>query len=533
MPVVMLDCTLRDGGYYNSWDFELAVVKRYLQAMAAAKIDYVELGLRGFLRSGFFGPYAFSRDEHLKDLGLPRELRYGVMVNAAELLKHAEGPNVAVKLLFGPAAESPIELVRVACHLREVSEVLDACRWLKEQGYRIGLNIMQIAQCRTDELAAQVAAIPADVVEVLYFADSTGGMSPAQVSSVVASLRQHWPGALGIHAHDNRALAHANTLQAISDGVTWVDSTVTGMGRGPGNAKTEYLALEFAEQREGVNTAPLLRLVSQDFQPMQQAFGWGTNPYYYLAGKHGIHPTYVQEMLGDPRYSEADLATTLEALKAQGARTFSVNTLEAARHFYYGEVTGEWAPRETLQGREALLIGAGSGVARHRQALERYIRQHNPVVVALNTHCVLDDSVIDLRLACHPLRLMADLRDYAQMRQPLVTPAAMLPPGVRESLGALRLLDFGLSVRPGVFEFAERYCTVPNTLALSYALALLASAGASRILLAGFDGYSGEDPRNRELDQTVGLFQAQPGVPELLAITPTRLQLPISSVYAL
>ncbi|WP_236715580.1 aldolase catalytic domain-containing protein [Pseudomonas sp. BMS12] len=533
MSVVMLDCTLRDGGYYNSWDFEQDLVQRYLHAMAAARVDYVELGLRGFARPGFFGPYAFSRDDHLKDLGLPKELRYGVMVNAAELLKHADGPNAAVKLLFGPAAESPIELVRVACHLREVSGVLEACRWLKTQGYRIGLNIMQIAECSVDDLVSHVSVIPVDVVEVLYFADSTGGMSPAQVSTVVASLRQHWAGALGIHAHDNRALAHANTLQAISDGVTWVDSTVTGMGRGPGNAKTEYLVLEFAEQRVDANTAPLLKLVSQDFLPMQQVFGWGTNSYYYIAGKYGIHPTYVQEMLGDSRYSGADLATTLEALKDQGARTFSSDTLEAARHFYYGEISGSWAPRDTLSGREALLIGAGPGVVRHRRALERYIRQRNPVVVALNTQSRLDDAVVDLRIACHPLRLMADLRDYAGLRQPLITPASMLPSGLRDALGDLTLLDFGISVCPGTFEFAESHCTVPNTLALSYALALLASGGVSRILLAGFDGYASEDPRNHELDQTLELFQAQPGVPELLAITPTRLQLPISSVYAL
>ncbi len=533
MPVVMLDCTLRDGGYYNNWDFDNALVVRYLHAMVAAKVDYVELGLRGFARPGFLGPYAFTRDDHLKTLDLPAGLRYGVMVNAAELLKHSGGPEAAAQQLFGPASESPIELVRVACHLREVTAVLATCRWLKSQGYRIGLNIMQIAECSAAELESQVSAIPPEVVEVLYFADSTGGMSPIQVSEVIALLRKHWSGALGLHAHDNRALAHANTLQALSDGVTWVDSTVTGMGRGPGNAKTEYLVLELSEQRSGVNTAPLLKLVSQDFLPMQQMFGWGTNAYYYLAGKYGIHPTYVQEMLGDSRYRGADLATTIEALKVRGARAFSSDTLEAARHFYYGEAHGTWSPKELLCGREVLLLGAGSGVGRHRQALERYIRQKNPVVIALNTLLELDDACVDLRIACHPLRLMADLQHYAHLCQPLVTPASMLPSEIREALNTLTLLDFGISVRTGAFEFYDKHCTVPNTLALSYALALLASGGASRALLAGFDGYPGEDARNLELDHTLALFQAQSGVPALLAITPTRLQLPMSSVYAL
>ena len=50
--------------------------------------------------------------------------------------------------------------------------------------------------------------------------------------------------ALGIHTHDNLERALSNTLTSIKEGVTWVDSTITGMGRGPGNTKTEYLILE-------------------------------------------------------------------------------------------------------------------------------------------------------------------------------------------------------------------------------------------------------------------------------------------------
>lgn len=533
MSVVMLDCTLRDGGYYNKWDFEHSLVVRYLHAMAAAKVDYVELGLRGFPKSGFWGPYAFSRDEHLKDVGLPETLRYGVMVNAAELIKHGRSPVEAARLLFNPASESPIDLVRVACHLREVADVLDACRWLKDQGYLVGLNIMQVAECSAEDLAAQVSSIPADVIEVLYFADSTGGMSPVQITETVALLRKSWSGTLGIHAHDNRALAHANTLQAIGDGVTWIDSTVTGMGRGPGNAKTEYLTLELIEQREGVNTGPLLKLVHQDFLPMQQAFGWGTNMYYYQAGRYGIHPTYVQEMLADSRYSAEDLTATLDALKVTGAKSFRADTLKTARHFYYGEARGSWSPSELLSGQDVLLLGAGPSVLRHKRALERYVRQCKPVVIALNTSSVIDEALVDLRLACHPLRLMADLREYDQLRQPLVTPASMLPRAVCEALNPLTICDFGISVRPGFFEFSNQYCTVPNTLAMSYALALSASGKVSRILLAGFDGYPGEDARNQELDHTLALFQSQIDVPPLLAVTPTRLQVPASSIYAL
>lgn len=525
----LLDCTLRDGGYYNNWDFDAELVRDYLRAMAAAGIDYVELGLRGFARHGFRGGHAYSTDAFLSCLPLVPGVCYGVMVNASELVQHAEGALDAAKLLFAAATESPVRLVRIASHAHEFEAVLPACQWLKQQGYKVGLNLMQIAE-QADETIVRLAEVAQRFgLDVLYFADSMGSLSPNDVRRIIGLLRQGWTGALGIHAHDNRALAHANTLEAIDAGATWVDGTVLGMGRGPGNARIEYLAM----QRGSGNLSPLLQLVSQHFHPMQQRYGWGTNPYYYLAGMHGIHPTYVQEMLADSRYGNSDLLVAIQALRANGGKKYNPDTLEAARHFYHGAPHGEWAPQELLDGREVLLLGSGEGVARHREAIEQYIRKSRPVVLALNTQTDIAPELIDLRAACHPLRLMADGAEHLRLPQPLITPAGMLPEDVRASLDGKTLLDFGLSIEKQGFGFHSRHCTLPTSLVAAYALAVAASGKARRVLLAGFDGYPGEDPRNVEVNDLLELYQAQCAAPELLAVTPTRYQIPCSSIYAL
>ncbi|WP_416310787.1 aldolase catalytic domain-containing protein [Pseudomonas sp. W03] len=527
--VFLLDCTLRDGGYYNNWDFDADLVREYLQAVASAGIDYVELGLRGFPRHGFRGGYAYSSDAFLASLPLVPGVCYGVMVNASELVQHAEGPLAAAALLFACAQESPIDLVRIASHAHEFQAVLPACRWLKQQGYRVGINLMQIAE-QSDETILQLAASAQQFgLDVLYFADSMGSLSPADVRAIIALLRREWDGPLGIHAHDNRALAHANTLEAIEAGATWVDGTVLGMGRGPGNARIEYLAMQHGKR----NLSALLQLVSRRFQPMQQRYGWGTNPYYYLAGMHGIHPTYVQEMLADSRYSDSDLLVAIQALRTSGGKKYNPDTLEASRHFYHGSPRGEWAPQERLADREVLLLGSGAGVARHRDAIEHYIRKANPVVLALNTQTDISPELIHLRAACHPLRLMADGAEHVQLPQPLITPASMLPEDVLNSLKGKALLDFGLSIDRQGFGFHARHCTLPTSLVAAYALAIAASGKARRVLLAGFDGYPGEDPRNVEVNDVLEAYQAQQAVPELLAITPTRYQVPCSSIYAL
>ena len=54
----LLDCTLRDGGYYNNWDFSPNLIKDYLETMVSIQADYVEIGFR-FIGNNDFNPRNF------------------------------------------------------------------------------------------------------------------------------------------------------------------------------------------------------------------------------------------------------------------------------------------------------------------------------------------------------------------------------------------------------------------------------------------------------------------------------------------
>lgn len=530
----LLDCTLRDGGYYNAWDFTPELINDYLAAMQAAGVDIIELGLRSLSNTGFKGACAYSTDEFIASLPLPEGITIGVMVNGSELVGELPQQEALQRLFPKAASDSPVDLVRIACHVHEFKEALPAATWLKERGYLVGFNIMQVADRTEDEvkaLAREAANYPLDA---LYFADSMGSMNPEQIATTIQWFRSEWKGPMGIHTHDNMGLALSNTQRAMDEGVTWVDATVTGMGRGPGNARTEELAIEIAERRgQSTNLVPLMALLRKHFKPMQVHYGWGTNPYYYLAGKYGIHPTYIQEMLSDSRYSEEDVLAVIEHLRAEGGKKFSLNTLDAARHFYRGEAKGSWSPKEVFAGRDVLLLGTGPGVAQHRQALERYIRKAKPLVLALNTQCAIDSELIDLRVACHPVRLLADCEAHVKLPQPLITPFSMLPEDVQASLANKEVLDFGLNVEAGSFEFNDTYCTAPTSLVMAYAFAVITSGKANQILMAGFDGFSSDDPRSGEMQSLLKYYQIKAEALELLAITPTRYNIKSSSVYAI
>lgn len=533
--VTVLDCTLRDGGYYNDWDFSYDLIDQYLLAMKAARVDVVELGFRFLKNDGFKGPSAFTTDEFLRGLQIPASLTVGVMVNGADLCTDI-GWLAAIEHLFPePASETPVDLVRLACHFEDLPNAFSASEWLVERGYRVGVNLMQIADRQEEELQQLGHWASASGIEVLYFADSMGSMTPDDTSRIINWLRVHWEGPIGIHTHDNMRLALANTLRALEEGVNWLDATITGMGRGPGNARTEELIIE-VEARDGrrVNMAPLMSLVREFFGPMKTKHGWGTNPYYYLAGMHGIHPTYVQEMLVDVRYNDEDIRAVLDHLKEEGGKQFNINRLDGALQFYLGEPRGTWSPKTVMRNRDVLILGTGPGVLAHRSAIEKYIRRTRPVVLALNTQSVIDNELIDYRVASHPVRLLADMEIHSTLLQPLITPLSMLPETLQAELKDKETCDFGLLVQDGKFMFNENYCVAPSSLVLAYSLAVGISGMARRILMAGFDGYDRGDARNSEVEDLLNVFNKNNENCEIFSITPTKYKnLSCWSVYGI
>jgi 4-hydroxy 2-oxovalerate aldolase len=532
--IVLLDCTLRDGGYYNNWDFPKNLISKYLKSMAASGVEFAEIGFRSLETKTFKGACAYSRDSFIKNLQIPRNLKIGVMINASELLNYkTKNPIKNIKLLF-KNKKSKVKLVRIACHYFEIEKTLPISIWLKKRGFKVAFNIMQIAD-RTDKEIEHLGKICSSYpIDVLYFADSMGSLEANKIKKIVLLLKKFWRGELGIHTHDNMDMALINTQVAVDNGVTWADSTVTGMGRGPGNSKTEYLVIKYQNQiNRKVNILPLLELIKNEFEPLQKKYKWGTNPFYFLAGMHGIHPTFIQGMLNDLRFSSLDILSAIEHLKSVGGKTFNKNLLDTDKKMYSGKCEGKWSPKNKIFSKEVLILGTGPGVNEHKIAIEEYIKQKKPFVIGLNTQRSIDEKLINVRAVCSAFRLLTDRKKYKSLKQPLVLPLKRLSKDINNYLSSNTLLDFGIQVIPEKFDFKENYGILPNSLVISYALAIATSGKAKKILLAGFDGYNADDPRRVEMDNLLTLYQQSKSKIPLISITPTRYKIDSVSIYAL
>ena len=529
----LLDCTLRDGGYYTNWDFEYSLIHDYLEAMEAMQVDFVEIGFRSLKNDGFKGGAAYSTDTFLNSFDIPKGLinKIGVMVNGSELT-NSKTQISRLEKLFNHKNKSPVTLVRIACHVHEFHDCLPAAKWLKQQGYLVGFNLMQVTESSLEEITNIAKSANNYPIDVLYFADSMGSLDLNQLEDIVQAFQKGWKGELGIHTHDNIGQAINNSIHSVKSGITWIDSTVTGMGRGPGNAQTEYVILALSDYRQNRgNSIKLLELIRKYFKPMQNSYGWGMNPFYYLTGQYGIHPSYIQEMLQDQRYNEEDIMAVIDFLKIEGGKKFNLDTLEAARHFYSGEPLGTWEPDTLIKDKMVLILGTGPSIKKYHSAIEDFINHNQPYVIALNTESNIRYELIDARAACHPARLLADCQEHLKLPEPLITPFSMLPEAVKTNLAKKVILDFGVIINNQGFSFNKNYCESPSSLVIAYTLAIANSGKAKKIILAGFDGYNADDPRSQEMDQLLKTYKEKSNSISLTSITPTCYNISVKSIF--
>lgn len=537
LDIRVLDCTLRDGGYYNAWDFAPPLVSAYLAAIGAARVDAVEVGFRMLPQGRFLGPFAYSTDEFLRTLPLPKGPALGVMLNAKELLGYRDGPTAATDLLFRDAVASPVQFVRIAVSMNDLEGCEPIAARLKRKGYTVGVNLMQASGASAEQSTAAARTIQrSELIDLVCLADSLGNMTPAMVTAAIHALKEAWDGPIGLHAHNNMGQALSNCQAAIDVGATWIDSTMLGMGRGAGNAQTEYVLLDLRSR--GINAyypEAVFHVVLEEFEQLRSQYGWGPNLLYYLSGKYGIHPTYVQEMLSRRHYELHHIIDAMEILKQHEAAVYADDTLERAMLNTHQLVEGSWSAEGWAKDRDILVIARGASAIRHAEGLCQFIDAKQPVVICLNANKEFPSARVTAYAACHRTRLLMDLDQYRQLQKPLITPVSAAPDPVQEKLAGLtgvELLDYGMRVEPGTFAARPTSCTIPTNLVAAYAMALAEASGASRILLAGFDGYGPGDMRQQEMTGILTCYQNRREALPLLAVTPTTYQVPRGSIYS-
>ncbi len=280
----VMDCTVRDGGLMNKWQFSDEFVKGVYDACVEAGVDYMEIGYlsseKAFDRKEM-GPWKFCHQADLERI---------VGKNETPLKLSAMADIGRIDLDDIPyASDSVLDMIRVACYVHQVDKAIELAHHCMDKGYETCINLMAVSTVGELELDEALRDIAASRVGVFYAVDSYGSMFNDTVQHLVRKYTKALPGKqIGIHAHNNMQLAMSNTITALQEGCTMLDSTLMGLGRGAGNCPIEIL-IAFLKNPK-YRLLPLLKVIQEQVLPLQETIDWGYHLPYMISGALNAHP---------------------------------------------------------------------------------------------------------------------------------------------------------------------------------------------------------------------------------------------------
>lgn len=282
--IKVLDCSIRDGGLINRWQFSDEFVRETYKALCMAGVDYIELGYKASKEQfdpAVYGKWRFCEDEEVRRIidGIESGSKLSCMVDIGRVQEKD----------IAPQKESPFHMIRVACYVKDITKGVALCDMAMDKGYETTLNIMAVSTNTEREIDEGLNDLSKTSVPIVYVVDSFGAMYSEDVTLLVKKYKEALPGkTIGIHTHNNRQLAFANTVQAIIEGANYLDGSVFGIGRGPGNCCIE-LILSFL-QNPRYQLRPVLKLIQEHYLPLSRNIEWGYIIPYMITGVLNEHP---------------------------------------------------------------------------------------------------------------------------------------------------------------------------------------------------------------------------------------------------
>jgi len=179
--IKILDCTIRDGGLMNKHQFDDAVVRAVYQACVSAGVDYMELGYRTSKKLASpdeFGPWKFCDEEDIRRV-------VGDNCTDLKLAVMADAERTDFEHDFIPAAESVIDLIRVATYIHQIPTAIAMILDAHEKGYEVTVNLMAVSTVHEDDLDAELRALVATPVRTIYLVDSFGSLYSEEIQALM------------------------------------------------------------------------------------------------------------------------------------------------------------------------------------------------------------------------------------------------------------------------------------------------------------------------------------------------------------
>ncbi len=300
--IKIVDCTVRDGGLMNRWQFDDEFVEQVYLADTAAGIDYMEIGYlsseSSFSRDEF-GPWKFCAEPDLQRI---------IGHNGEKKIKLSAMADIG-RIAFEdipPAPESSLDMVRVACYVHQMDKAIALAHHCIDKGYETTINLMAVSTVGPRDLKEALEDISKCRVPIIYLVDSFGAFYCEDIDILSKMYMNALPDkTIGIHTHNNQQLAFSNTISAIINGANYLDASLYGIGRGAGNCPLELL-ISFLKNPK-FRVKPLIEVIEKQIFPWTKKIDWGYFIPYMMTGVLNQHPrTAMAHMESDHKDKVTD-----------------------------------------------------------------------------------------------------------------------------------------------------------------------------------------------------------------------------------
>lgn len=296
--IKVLDCTLRDGGLVNNFRFTDEFVKALYQANVQAGVDYMEFGYKAskdIFKVEDFGKWKFCDEEAIREIvgNNETDLKIAVMTDVGR---------TDYKKDIIDRKDSVIDLVRTATYIHQIPSAIEMIEDAKNKGYETSANLMAVSKVNDKDLENGLELLANSCVDVIYLVDSFGAFYPEQIrrlADIYLNIAAKTGKKIGIHAHNNQNLAFANTIEGLTAGISYLDATVCGMGRGAGNCFMESLLAFLKNPR--YNLSVIMDFIEKYMIQMKKDYDWGFDIPYLLTGIFNSHPSSAINFIKEGR----------------------------------------------------------------------------------------------------------------------------------------------------------------------------------------------------------------------------------------
>lgn len=383
--ISILDCTLRDGGYINNWNFGKKAIQSIMNKLDYSNIDIIECGfLTGKSESQEYS--LFNSVVQIKSLISNKRAMYVAMIAIGE-------KEINPKLLDDCDGES-IDGIRLTFHKHEIEKAITWANILKEKGYKVFMQPVGAISYGDMEMLELVEKMNILNPYAFYIVDTLGSMNRNELLhtyyNIDSNLKKDIK--IGFHPHNNLHLAFSNAQALIriqSKREIIIDSSVYGMGRAAGNLQTELIAQYINDDIEvKYDIATILDIYDKHIVHIREQYKWGYEIPYYIAACNKCHPNYAVYLMNKQTLTMKDIEKIVSLIPKEERILYNKSLIE---ELYLNYQNIKINDKETIQylrqlfyGKNILLLASGKTLIDEKRKIEEFIKDKEPYIISVN-----------------------------------------------------------------------------------------------------------------------------------------------------